>query len=73
MGAPLPVSACAVCFGDPDSTMAKGAAMGVAVMVGVVGVVLVGILATGLSWLYRSRQLVHRHGNAFAGVAAAVP
>ncbi len=50
-------AACAVCFGDPDSAMAKGVVAGVLTLVGVVGFVLVGIACTGLSWIQRSRRL----------------
>ncbi len=52
-----PVFACAVCFGDPDSPLTKGALMGVYVLVGVVGFVLLSIAATGVYWIQRSRRL----------------
>lgn len=52
-----PALACAVCFGDPDSPLTKGALMGVYVLVGVVGFVLAGIAATGVFWVQRSRRL----------------
>lgn len=52
--------ACAVCFGDPDSDMAKGASAGVMFMVGVIGTMLLGIAGLGLTWIHRSRQLVKR-------------
>lgn len=51
------VEACAVCFGDPDSPMAKGVVAGVIVLVGVVSVVLLGFAGTGLFWAHRSRRL----------------
>ena len=50
-------SACSVCFGDPDSAMAKGATAGVLFMVGVIGFVLCGIAGLGLTWVHRSRRL----------------
>ena len=50
-------AACAVCFGDPDSPMAKGVVAGVLTLVGVVGFVLIGIACTGLFWVQRSRRL----------------
>jgi len=37
------LSACSVCYGEPDSGMAKGLAWGVAVLLGVVVTVLGGI------------------------------
>lgn len=49
--------ACSVCFGDPNSAMAKGATAGVLVMVGFIGAVLLGITGLGLTWIHRSRRL----------------
>jgi len=48
--------ACATCFGDPESDMAKGAVWGVAVLFGIVCSVLSGIAGVGLFWLQRSRR-----------------
>lgn len=52
-----PVRACAVCFGDPESDMAKGAIAGIMVLTGFIGFVLLGVTGTGLYWIHRSRQL----------------
>ena len=60
------VEACAVCFGDPDSRMAKGVVAGVIVLVGVVSVVLLGIAGTGLFWVHRSRRLAASNPEATA-------
>jgi hypothetical protein len=49
--------ACSVCFGDADSLMVKGAIMGVYVLVGIVGVVMLGMVATVVVWHYRGRRL----------------
>jgi len=57
MGCSCPAFACAVCFGDPESPLTKGALMGVYVLVGVVGFVLAGIAGTGAFWIQRSRKL----------------
>ena len=57
MGRACPALACAVCFGDPESPLTKGALMGVYVLVGVVGFVLAGIAGTGAFWIQRSRKL----------------
>ncbi len=54
--------ACAVCFGDPESAMARGAVMGVTVMVGVVGFVLSAMVGTTMYWVHRSRHLVLPEG-----------
>ena len=51
------VSACAVCFGDPESRMAKGVVAGVLVLVGVIGMVLLGVASMGVWWMLRSRRL----------------
>lgn len=53
-------SACAVCFGDPESDMAKGAVAGVWVLVGVTGFVLTGMAGTSLYWIQRSRRQPER-------------
>lgn len=49
--------ACAVCYGDPESPLAKGAAAGVLVLMGVVGFVLLGVAGTGMYWVHRGRRL----------------
>ncbi len=49
--------ACASCFGDPDSSMAKGVVAGVLVLVAVVGSVLLGVAGTSLRWMQRGRRL----------------
>jgi len=48
--------ACAVCFGDPNSSMAKGAVVGVLVLLGVIGFVLAGVVGTGVFWMHRIRR-----------------
>ena len=49
--------ACAVCFGDPSSDMAKGAVAGVLTLLGIISFVLVGVAGTGLYWVRRGRRL----------------
>ena len=49
--------ACAACFGDPDSNMAKGVVWGVLVLVGIVGFVLAGVAGVSVFWMQRSRRL----------------
>lgn len=49
--------ACATCFGDPDSNMAKGVVWGVLVLFGIVGFVLAGVVGVGVFWMQRSRRL----------------
>ncbi len=50
-------SACSVCFGDPNSDMARGVTAGVATLAGVIGFVLLGVLGTGLLWFQRGRRV----------------
>ena len=52
-----PALACAVCFGDPNSPMSKGARMGVLSLGIFIGAVLFGILAVALTWARRARSL----------------
>ena len=52
------VNACAVCFGDPDSEMTKGAFAGVLVLFLIIASVLGGIIFTAVYWTQRSRKLV---------------
>ena len=57
LASPSRALACAVCFGDPESSMAKGAVAGVLVLMGVIAFVLAGVAGTGLFWIQRSRRL----------------
>jgi len=65
-----PALACAVCFGDPESPLTKGALMGVYVLLGVVSFVLAGITATGVFWIQRSRRLARPSAATPLSVAA---
>jgi hypothetical protein len=51
------VFACSVCFGDPNSPMTHAAKAGVAVLLGIVGLVLCGIFAVAIYWIKRARLL----------------
>ncbi len=53
---PEALQACAVCYGDPESDMAKGAAAGVLVLMGIVVSVLVGIAGVAVFWMRRARR-----------------
>lgn len=61
--AATPVYACAVCFGDPDSPMSKGLFMGMAVLLGVIVTVLIGIVGTTAFWFHRAKQLTMHQNN----------
>ena len=52
--------ACAVCFGNPDHPMSKGAAAGVLVLGGFIAFVLIGMVGTCLFWMQRGRKLARR-------------
>jgi hypothetical protein len=54
---PAGASACAVCFGDPNSDMGKGAAAGVLVMAGVIYGVLMGFVGIIVYWVIRAKRL----------------
>ena len=49
--------ACAVCFGNPESSLSKGALAGVLILLGVVVIVLGGITGMALFWMKRARNL----------------
>lgn len=55
--APADAWACATCFGNPDSPLAKGALAGVIVLFGVISFVLAGVAGVSMFWLHRSRHL----------------
>ena len=52
-----PALACSVCYGDPDSGMAKGAKAGVLVLLGVVSMVLLWVGSLLLFWRRRAANL----------------
>jgi len=52
-----PARACSVCYGDPDSDLARGAVQGVIFMIGVVAFVLVSIATVAGVWIARARRL----------------
>lgn len=52
-----PAHACAVCFGDPNSPLVKGAASGVLVLGGITYAVLLAFAGVALSWTLRARKL----------------
>ncbi len=51
-------AACPVCFGDPDSEMARGAMWGILVLGIVVYGVLMGMVGIGVTWFIRARNHV---------------
>ena len=57
LAASADVLACATCFGNPDSPMAKGALAGVIVLFGFISFVLVGVAGVSVFWFHRSRRL----------------
>ena len=57
--------ACSVCFGDPESSMAKGAVAGVATLFGVVAFMLCSIAGVALFWVQRGRRMNPPMGPAF--------
>lgn len=53
---PTGATACAVCFGDPNSDMAKGAAAGVLAMVGIIYGVLMCFAGVTVFWIIRMKR-----------------
>ena len=51
--------ACAVCFGDPDAPMARGAASGVIVLAALVYCVLLSFGGITLFWLVKAQRRGH--------------
>ena len=51
------VMACSVCFGNPNSSLTKGALAGVLFLLAVIVSVLGGILVTGIVWSRRARKI----------------
>ena len=49
--------ACGVCFTDPDSSLTKGAIMGVVVLGAIIVTVLALIVVVARSWIKRARHL----------------
>ena len=54
---PTPASACAVCFGDPESQIAKGASWSVIALLGIVMIVLTGFAAFFVFIAKRAREV----------------
>jgi hypothetical protein len=48
---------CAVCFGDPDSDLAKGAVRGVLFLAAVIGGLLLSIAGIAVGWSMKARRL----------------
>lgn len=57
VAAPSDAWACATCFGNPDSPLAKGALAGVIVLFGFISFVLFGVAGVSVFWFHRSRHL----------------
>jgi len=57
LGSESVAQACAVCVGDPNSPLTKGALTGVAVLLSIVVVVLTLIVLVARSWIKRAHSL----------------
>ena len=64
LATPALASACSVCFGDPNSDLAKGAVRGVAFMIGVTSCVLIGIASVTGVWIVRARRIARSSDSA---------
>ena len=56
-------SACAVCFGDPNSDMVKGAQAGVIVLAVFAYVVVMTMVGVAGLWAFRARRLSSQNQN----------
>ncbi len=56
-------SACAVCFGDPESPLARGALVGMSVLLAVTAFVLGGVAFVGGYWIVRARRIASQPGS----------
>lgn len=54
---PVVAHACPVCFGNPDSPMAKSATNAVWFLLGIIGIVQVGFVALFVTFWHRARTL----------------
>jgi uncharacterized membrane protein YphA (DoxX/SURF4 family) len=57
---PQIASACATCFGAPDSPMTKGMNNAIFLLIGVVGLVYIGIGKVALDFRKRSKRLAEK-------------
>jgi len=57
IGSASPAQACAVCQGNPDDPMTRGAASGVIVLALVAYSVLLGFASMALYWVVRARRM----------------
>jgi hypothetical protein len=60
---PIVANACPVCFGDPNSAMAKGTNNGVFFLLGIVGFVQIGLGAMFIAFWRRARALRARRDS----------
>jgi hypothetical protein len=65
--------ACAVCFGDPNSSLTQGAKAGILLLLGITATVLGGIVAVTLYWIRRARMLEAARAGAESAVGAQGP
>ncbi len=66
-------AACAVCFGDADSALTKGAANGVIFLAVVVYLVLMGMGMVGVFWILRARKRAQALASVEGGSPPADP
>ncbi|HSP34712.1 MAG TPA: hypothetical protein VLU46_10390 [Thermoanaerobaculia bacterium] len=64
VAAASPLSACPVCFGDPNSPMVHGTSNAILFLLGVVGFVQLGFVAMFVSW-WRNAEKLRKHREEF--------
>ncbi len=60
---PEAASACATCFGDPDSPMTKGLNKGILTLLGFIGLVQVGIVRVAWTMRQRAKNFAETSGS----------
>jgi hypothetical protein len=66
----LMLFACAVCFGDPNSSLTQGAKAGILVLLGMIGLVLTWIVGMTLFFIRRARMVEAAQRGAESAVGA---
>jgi hypothetical protein len=52
-----PALACAVCYGDPNSSLIRSMKMGMLSLAGLIYLVLGGMIVVAITWIRRSKRL----------------
>lgn len=73
MSASFDASACAVCYGNPDSDMVKGAKAGVIFLIIMIYAVLMAMAGIAGYWYHRAKKLAEAESAATAASTSTPP